>query len=69
MKRPLDDIPISAREKLIDEWIVRKDYREILKERLLNGMTYTELADHFGYSERHLKTIVAKCEEQLFKHL
>ena len=65
----LDSIPLSEREKLIDEWITRKDYREILKGRLLNGMTYGELADRFGYSERYIKKIVYKSEERLFSHI
>ena len=65
----LDSIPIPMREKLIDDWIVREDYRAILKDRLLRGMTYGELADKYGYSERHLKTIVYKSEDRLFSHI
>lgn len=65
----LDSIPLSERERLIDEWIVRKDFREILKERLLNGATFSQLADKFGYSERYIKKIVYKSEEKLFTHI
>lgn len=66
---PLDEVPLRVREALIDDWIIRQDYRDILKDRLLNGLTFSELADKYGYSERHLKTIVYKSEETLFKHI
>ncbi len=34
------DIPRSEWEKLIDEWIFNKKHRDMLKESLLDGITY-----------------------------
>lgn len=62
------DLPRSELEKLIDEWIFKERDRNILKRRLLDGLTYEALAEEFGLSVRHTKTIVYKAEDKLFNH-
>ena len=44
-------------ENLIDEWIFNERDREILKRRLLDGLTYKELQDEFNLSIDRLKRI------------
>ena len=63
------DLPRSAIEHLIDEWILNEKYRAILKRRLLDGVCYEPLAEEFQMSVRQVKTIVYKSEAKLFKHI
>lgn len=56
----------SEVEKAIDELIHNARYRDILKDRLINGLTYEELAEKYNYSVTHIKTIVYKGEARIF---
>jgi DNA-directed RNA polymerase specialized sigma24 family protein len=66
VKYYLNDISRSEIEKAIDEWILNERDREILKRRLVDGITYEALSYEFNLSVRHTKTIVYKGEERLF---
>lgn len=50
---------------LIDEYIHSARDRAILKDRLIDGLTYAELEDKHGLSERQLKRIVKKADALL----
>lgn len=65
MKHDLD-ISRSELERAIDEWILNQRDREMLKRRLVDGITYEALSYEFDLSVRHTKTIIYKCEEKLF---
>lgn len=54
---------------LIDEHIHNKRDRAILKQRLVDGITYEKLAENFDMSVRQIKNIVYKSEDKLFKYL
>ena len=54
---------------LIDEWIFSARNREILKRRLLDGMTYEEIAEEFHLSTQSIKVIVYKNKETLLSHI
>ena len=60
--------PRSEWENLIDEWIFSERDRQILKARLLDGKLFKEIADEFHLTERHVKSIVYKLQDKLFKH-
>lgn len=62
------DLPRSELEILINEWILKERDREILKRRLLDGLTYEALAEEFELSVRQTKSIVYKAEDKLFNH-
>ena len=47
---------------LIDEYIHSARDREILKDRLINGLTFAELEDKHHLSERQIKRIVKKAD-------
>ena len=64
-----DDLPRSEIEHLIDEWIRSERDRDILKRRLLDGVTYDRLAEEFDLSVRRTKQIVYQAENRIFKHL
>lgn len=66
----LDNISNSELEKLIDNSVrgfKAERNREILKDRLINGMLYEPLAEKYGLSVRATQTIIYKASEQLFK--
>ena len=71
MKHGLSGYDLSRSEwaRLIDEWIFSERDREILKRRLLDGVTFERLAEEFDLSTRHVKTIIYKQEQQLFAHI
>lgn len=54
---------------VIDEYIHNERNRAILKRRLIDGILYEPLAEEFGLSVTHTKTIVYRCQNTIFKHL
>lgn len=68
MKHDLDLTNSEIREA-IDEFIHDAVVREILKDRLIDGMTFERLAEKHGYSPRHIKRIVYKASDKLFARL
>lgn len=69
MKAESTCLSYSEFSRLIDEWIFSERDREILKRRLLDGISYNQLADQFELSVRQIKNIVYKGEDRLFKHI
>jgi DNA-directed RNA polymerase specialized sigma24 family protein len=63
------DLSRTEISNAIDEWILNERDRKILKRRLLDGVCYEPLAEEFDLSVRHIKTIVYKCEDKLFRHI
>lgn len=63
------NLPISACNDLIDQWIFNEKNRRILKSRLIDGLTYTELSKNYQMSVRQLKNIVYDCCDKLSKHM
>lgn len=64
-----DDLSCSDIIHLIDEWIHNERDRQILKRRLLDGITYDRLAEEFDLSVRQVKNIVYKSEIKIFAHI
>ena len=56
-------------EYAIDEWILNERNRNILKRRLLDGLTYERLSEEFDLSVQQIKNIVYKCQDKVFRHL
>jgi len=65
----MKDLSRSEIEELIDEWVFKKRNREILKRRLLDGITYERIAEEFGMSTRQIKNIVYRSETIIFSHV
>ena len=55
--------------RAIDDYIHSDRDRQILKSRLIDGLTSDELSDRYHLSARRVKTIVYKAQEGLFKRL
>ena len=64
-----DDLSRSQVSALIDEWIFNERDREVLKRRILDGLTYDRLAEEFYLSVRQVKNIVYRAEDKLVRHL
>lgn len=72
MKNPLLELSRTDIEFLIENWIVGNNAqrdREILKRRLIDGLSYYELSNEFNLSLPQIKTIVKKRQEYLFKRI
>lgn len=63
------DYSNSQISALIDEYIHSERDRAILKRRLIDGKTYEELSAEFNISVRHIKTIVYKGQDRLFRRI
>lgn len=67
--KPDFDMPRSAIERMIDEWILNERDRAMLKRRLLDGICFEPLAEEFGLSVQQTKARIYKAQARLFKHL
>ena len=71
MQKNIDRFNLSNSEVcyLIDQWIRNERDRAILKDRLINGLTFERLAEKHDMSVRQTKNIVYKATERLVAHL
>jgi DNA-directed RNA polymerase specialized sigma24 family protein len=68
----IEELSRSQLESLIDEWIVGRNgerNRAILKRRLIDGITYEQIAEEFDLSVRQTKTITYREEQKLINHI
>ena len=54
---------------LINQFIFSRRDREMLADRLLDGMTYEQLSEKYYISVRHIKNIIHKNKEIVFNHI
>lgn len=59
----------SQIREIIAEWIHSERDRRILERRLIDGITFERLAEEFELSVRCAKTIVYRCQVEIFKHV
>lgn len=59
----------SRIREIIAEYIHSERDRRILERRLIDGITFERLAEEFDMSDRQVRRIVYKLQEQLFTHL
>ena len=69
IKDDFENISVSQIEDIIDEWIKSEQDRKILKRKLIDGITYEQLAEEFDMSTRGIKYKIYKCKEILLKHI
>ena len=53
-------------ERVINEYIHNKMYRDILRERLIDGDTYSEISIRHDRSERWVWTLVSRYKNKIF---
>lgn len=59
----------SQIRELISEHIHSERDRRLLARRLIDGVVFEKLSEEFDMSDRQVRRIVYKLQEQLFKHL
>jgi AraC-like DNA-binding protein len=59
----------SKIRELIEEYVHSERDRAILKRRLIDGIKFEKLAEEFDMSDKQIKRIVYKYQEELFQHL
>lgn len=65
----LNDMDNYEIAEAIDRYVRGERARAILKRRIIDEICYEPLAEEFDISVSQLKRILAKAQEQLFKHL
>ena len=65
VERGNDMMKNSELSAFIDEWVPSKRNREILKERLIDGIKISDLAEKYELSDRQIKNIVKKFRQLL----
>ena len=68
-RRYRPDYTNSEIANLIDELIHNALYRQILKDRLIDGLTYERIAEKHDLTDISVKRIVYRAEDKLFKKL
>lgn len=63
------DYTNSQISSVIDEHIHHALHRQMLKDRLIDGMTYERLAEKYDLSTQQVKNIVYKAMDRLERHL
>lgn len=58
-----DDIAV-----MIDKWVKGSRNREIMRDRLIDAMTYERIAEKHDLSVLYVKTLIYHQEEIIFKH-
>ena len=65
-------IPDLSRDEivyLIHQFLFSRRDRSMTYDRLIEGMTYEELAEKYFLSVRQVKNIIHKCKESVFSHV
>lgn len=65
----MQDYTNSEMAELINDHIHNVKHREILKDRLINGLTYEVLAEMYEMSVTQIKRIVYKGQDNVFRHM
>ena len=65
----MKQLSIPEYEQLIDSWVFNRRDREIMKLKLLDALTYEQIAEQFDLSVTQVKRIVKKHRIELLKHL
>ena len=74
MEKIMKEIDLSRTEvsNLIDEYIIGNNAirdREILKDNILDGLSYYELSEKYNLSLTRIRDILKKRKSKLFKHI
>ena len=59
----------SQISSLIDEHIHHALHRQMLKDRLIDGMTYEQIAEKHDITARQTKNIIYKSMDRIIKYL
>lgn len=63
------DIPNDVLSATIDRWVKGSRNREVMKDRLIDTMTYERIAEKHDLSVRYVKTLIYRLEDKVFEHI
>lgn len=63
------DISNDDIDQAIELWVKGARNRKIMRDRLINTMTYEKIAEKYELSVRYIKTLIYRQEEIIFKHI
>lgn len=66
---PFEDIPNDVIAATIDRWVKGSRNRQIMKDRLIDTLTYERIAEKHELSVRYVKTLIYRLEDRVFEHL
>lgn len=66
---PFADIPNDILSATIDKWVKGSRNREIMKDRLIDAMTYERIGEKHDLSVRYVKTLIYRLEDKVFEHI
>lgn len=66
---PKYDLSRDEINYLIEQFVFSKRDRQMIRDRLLDGMTYEELAEKYYMSVRQIKNIIHKNKDIVFGHI
>lgn len=66
---PFTDIPNDVISSTVDKWVKGSRNRAIMKDRLVDAMTYERIAEKHDLSTRYVKTLIYRLEAKVFEHL
>lgn len=66
---PFADIPNDLLSATIDKWVKGSRNREIMKDRLIDAMTYERISEKHDLSVRYVKTLIYRLEDKVFEHI
>lgn len=71
MKHDLDKFDLSKQQvlDLIDAYIFNERNRQILMRRLLDGVSYEDLAEEYSLSVNQVKTVCYKAIDKISAHI
>ena len=67
--RSFMDLPRQSRERLIDEWIISEQERDILKRRYLDLIKVETIAEEFDRSVRGINYILKRGLKTIEPHI
>jgi hypothetical protein len=62
------EVPNSELRAMIDEWIHSSRERDMLKDHLIDGMTYEKMAEKYDISVRWMKHLMCRNMHKLISH-
>jgi DNA-directed RNA polymerase specialized sigma24 family protein len=64
---PFANIPNDLLSATIDKWVKDARNRQIMKDRLIDAMTYERIAEKHDLSVRYIKTLIYRLEDKVFE--
>ena len=61
-------VPVARRIALIEDWVFSARDRRLVRDKLVDGMTYEELADKYHLCVKRCQDIVAAAVDAILLH-